>query len=70
MTVVSNINSLLVTRVTKLEKQQMKMEQYSSRNHVEIYGISNEVSDENLERKVIDFYNSVKCKMQLLSVLL
>ena len=59
--VVSNINSLLVTRVTELEKQQMKMEQYSRRNHVQIYGISNEVSDENLERKVIDFCSSVKC---------
>ena len=59
--VVSNINSLLVTRLTKLEKQQMKMEQYSRRNHVQIYGISNEVSDENLERKVIGFCSSVKC---------
>ena len=30
------------------------MEQYSRRNSVEISGISNEVSDENLEKKVID----------------
>ena len=30
------------------------MEQYSRRNNVEISGISNEVSDENLEKKVID----------------
>ena len=52
--VVSNTNTLLVTRVTELEKQQAKMEQYSRRNDVEISGISNEVSDENLEKKVID----------------
>ena len=52
--VVSNVNTLLVTRVTELEKQQAKMEQYSRRNHVEISGISNEVSDENLEQKVIN----------------
>ena len=52
--VVSNVNSLLITRVTELEKQQAKMEQYSRRNNVEISGISNEVSDENLEKKVID----------------
>ena len=51
---VSNINTLLVTRVTELEKQQAKMEQYSRRNNVEISGTSNEVSDENLEKKVID----------------
>ena len=48
--VVSNLNTLLVTRVIELEKQQAKMEQYSRRNNVEISGISNEVSDENLEK--------------------
>ena len=52
--VVSNINNLLVTCVTEPEKQQVKMEQYSRRNNVEISGISNEVSDENLEEKVIE----------------
>ena len=30
------------------------MEKYSRRNNVEISGMSNEVSDENLEEKVID----------------
>ena len=38
---VSNVNTLLVTCVTELEKQQVKMEQYSRRNNVEISGISN-----------------------------
>ena len=51
--VVSNVNTLLVTCATELEKQQAKVEQYSRRNDVEISGISNEVSDENLEKKVI-----------------
>ena len=45
---VSNANTLLVTRVTELEKRQAKMEQYSRRNNIKISGISNEVSDENL----------------------
>ena len=49
--VVSNADSLLITHVTELEKQQAKMEQHSRRNNVEISGISNEVSDENLEKK-------------------
>ena len=49
--VASNANTLLVIRVTELEKQQAKMEQYDRRNNVEISGISNEVSDENLEKK-------------------
>ena len=52
--VVSNANTLLVTRVTELEKQHAKMDQYRRRNNVEISGISNEVLDENLEKKVID----------------
>ena len=54
--VISNVNTLLITRVTELEKQQAKMKQYSiaEKNNVEISGISSEVSDENLEKKVID----------------
>ena len=49
--VVSDVNTLLLIRVTELEKQQAKMEQYNRKNDVEISGISNEVSDENLEKK-------------------
>ena len=52
MPVVSNANTLFVTRVTELEKQQGKMEQYSRRNNVEMSGISGEVSDENLEKNI------------------
>ena len=52
MMVFSNINTLLITCVTLLEKQG-KVEQYSKRSNNEIFGISNEVSDENLEKKVI-----------------
>lgn len=36
--VVSNINIFLVTRVTELENQQVKMEQYNRRNNVDISG--------------------------------
>ena len=48
--VVSNTNTIFANRVTELEKQQGKVEQCSRRNNVEISGISNEVSDENLEK--------------------
>ena len=54
MMIVSTANILLVTCVTELEKQQSKVKQYSRRNNVEISDISNEVSDESLEKKVID----------------
>ena len=54
--VISNVNTLLITRVTELEKQQAKMKQYSiaEKNNVEISGISSEVPDENLKEKVTD----------------
>ena len=51
---VSNINTVLVTRFNELNKQQANTEQYSRRNNVKISGISNAVSDENLEGKVIN----------------
>ena len=52
--IVSNVNALLISPVTELENQQGKMEQYGRRSNVKIPGISNKVSDENLEKKVID----------------
>ena len=49
--VVSNVNTLLVTRITELDKQQEKMEQYSRRNNVDISAISSDVLDEDLGKK-------------------
>ena len=50
----SIVNTLLVTRVIVLENQQAEKVQHYRRSNIEISGISNEVSDENLEGKVID----------------
>ena len=51
--IVRNVNQNLQNRIINLEKQQSKSEQYNRRNNVEISGISNEVSDQNLEETVI-----------------
>ena len=51
--IVRNINQNLQNRITNLEKQQSKSEQYNRRNNIEITGISNEVSNKNLEETVI-----------------
>ena len=51
--IVRNVNQNLQNRIINLEKQQSKSEQYNRRNNVEISGISNEVSDQNLEQTVI-----------------
>ena len=48
-----NINQNLQNRIINLEKQQSKSEQYNRRNNVKLSGISNEVSDQNLEETVI-----------------
>ena len=49
---VRNVNQNLQNRIINLEKQQPKSEQYNRRNNVEISGISNVVSDRNLEETV------------------
>ena len=51
--IVRNVNQNLQNRITNLEKQQSKSEQYNRRNNIEITGISNEVSNKNLEETVI-----------------
>ena len=50
---VRNVNQNLQSRIVNLEKQQSKSEQCNRQNNVEISGISNEVSDQNLEETVI-----------------
>ena len=51
--IVRNVNQNLQNRIISLEKQQSKSEQYNRCNNVEISGISNEVSDQNLEGTII-----------------
>ena len=51
--IVRNVNQNLQNRIINLEKQQSKLEQYNRRNNIEITGISNEVSNKNLEKTVI-----------------
>ena len=53
---VRNVNQNLQNRIINLEKQQPKSEQYNRRNNVEISGISNVVSDQNLEETVIGIF--------------
>ena len=54
--VVKKVNNLLQKGVTEIEKSQAKVEQYSSRNNVEISGIPHEILNNNLEDKVINIF--------------
>ena len=51
--IVRNVNQNLQNRIMNLEKQQSKSEQYNRQNNVEVSGILNEVSDQNLEETLI-----------------
>ena len=48
------VNTRLEERITNLEKNQAKREQYSRRNNVELSGILNSICDEDLENTVIN----------------
>ena len=47
--IVRNVNQNLQNRIVNLEKPQSKSEQCNRRNNVEISGISNDISNQNLE---------------------
>ena len=54
LAVVKNVNTKLEERIITLEKNQSKSEQYSRRNNIELYGIPNDIPENNLEKVVID----------------
>ena len=63
-----NVNAVLVTCVTELEKQQARIKQYRRRNNVEISSSSNEVSDEHLEVKLIGIRKEVGIDLMLVDI--
>ena len=54
LVITKNVNSRLEERIINLEKNQVKGEQYSRRNHVELSGIPNSICNEDLENTVIN----------------
>ena len=54
LVITKNVNSRLEERITNLEKNQGKGEQYSQRNNVELSGIPNSIFEEDLENTVIN----------------
>ena len=53
LSVVKNVNNILENRIVNLEKQLSKNEQYGRRNNVELSGISNDISDQDLEDNIV-----------------
>ena len=49
-----NVNRKLEERIVSLEKNQVKSEQYSHRNNIELSGIPNDIPEDNLQKVVVD----------------
>ena len=54
LSITQNVHSRLEEKIINLEKNQVKGEQYSQRNNVELSGIPNSIPDEDLENMVIN----------------
>ena len=63
LSVTKQVNDLLLTRVTNLERQCWENAQYSRRECLEIVGIPSNVSNQNLENKVIEVFSKVGCNI-------
>ena len=66
--IIRNVNQNLQNRIINLEKQQSKSEQYNRHSNVEISGISNEVSGQNLEETVIWICKDSRIDVNLLDI--
>ena len=56
----SATNKLLISKIEKLEKQQIRSDQYSRKETIEMKGINPELPDREVEKKVIEVLNSIK----------
>ena len=54
LAVVKNVNTKLEEQIISLDKNQVKSEQYSRRNNIELSGIPNDIPENNLQKVVID----------------
>ena len=61
--IVKNVNTLLKKRVIDMERQCWANVQYSRRECLEVAGIPRDVSNENLESKVLEVFSKVGCEI-------
>ena len=59
--IIKKVNALLNKRVINMERQCRAGAQYSKREYLEVVGIPHDVSNENLESKVLKFFTKVGC---------
>ena len=61
--IVKNVNTLLNKRVIDMERQCWANVQYSRRDCLEVAGVPCDVSNENLESKVLEVFSKVGCEI-------
>ena len=61
--IVKQVNTLLNKRVTDMERQCWANAQYSRSECLEVSGIPRDVSNENLESKVLEVFSKVVCEI-------
>ena len=61
LAVTKNVNNLLITRLSTLEKQCWANAQYPRRECLDIAGIPRELSGDNLEEKVLNIFGKLGC---------
>ena len=53
-------NKMLIAKLDQLEKQQIRSDQYSRKETIEVKGLDPELSNQEVEKKVLEVLNTIK----------
>ena len=68
LTIVKNVDNVLKNRIVNLEKELSKNEQYGRRNNVEISGIPNQLSDQDLKENIVKICKDSDINISLMDI--
>ena len=68
LTIVKNVDNVLKNRIVNLEKELSKNEQYGRRNNVEISGIPNQISDQDLKENIVKICKDSDINISLMDI--
>ena len=68
LTIVKNVDNVLKNRIVNLEKELSKNEQYGRRNNVEISGIPNQISDQDLKENIVKICKDSDINIALMDI--
>ena len=68
LNIVKNVDNVLKNRIVNLEKELSKNEQYGRRNNVEISGIPNQISGQDLKENVVKICEDSDINISLMDI--